>query len=127
MKKKTITDVGYPLSGEELFVGEVAKMLARADLLQKIYEIPEENMRESCLATLQQADSYLLKQEQGMMLAAIPYGVGEMKFACVLKAGPMNCWIVVTEQSNNSPLRTAVVDMIEGLLSGSVILPDYHL
>lgn len=124
--KRTLMDVGYPLSGEELFVGEVAKMLVRAGL-QKIYEIPEEALRESCLTALQQADSYLLKYAQGMMLAAIPYGVGEMKFACVLKASILKCWIVVTEQSNDSPLRAAVVDMIEDLLEGRITLPDYHL
>jgi len=128
MKKRTITDVGFPLSGEEWFVGEVAKLLARAGLLQQqIYEIPEESLGKACFDALQQADSYLLKQLDGMMLVALPCGVTATMFACLLKAGPTNCWIVVTDQAENSPLRAVVNNMIEDLLADRLTLPDYQL
>lgn len=125
--EKNIIDVGYPLSGEEWFVGEVAKMLVRADLLQNIYEIPEENLGEACFDALQQADSYLLKQLDGMMLAALPCADGSIRFACVMNAGPTNCWLVITEQAPNSPLRGEVIKMIDDLLESRLILPDYQL
>lgn len=125
--KRTLVDVGYPLSGEEWFVGEVAKMLARAGLLQKIYEIPEEDLRKACFDALQQADSYLLKQAKGTLLAALPCADGSIRFACLLKAGITDCWVVITEQAENSPLRAVVNIMIEDLLAGRVILEDYKL
>jgi hypothetical protein len=127
MSKRTITDVGFPLSGEEWFVGEVAKLLARAGLLQQIYEIREEDLGKACFDVLQEADSYLLKHSDGMMLAALPCADGSIRFACLLKAGIMDCWIVITEQAPNSPLREAISVMIDDLLESRLILPDYQL
>jgi hypothetical protein len=100
-----------------LFVREQAQLLARCGLLA-LEEIQEEDLAEACFVALQHADSYLLKCTPGMRLAAIPQGVAAIpRFACLLKAGPTGCWIVVTEQSENAPLRAAVYDTIEDLLN----------
>ena len=120
-------NVDHPIN-KELVKIEVAKLLARAGLLQQqIYEIPEESLGKACFDALQQADSYLLKHSDGMMLAALPCVDGSIRFTCLLKAGIMDCWIMVTEQSPNSPLRAAVNDMIEDLIACDMILPDYSL
>ena len=114
-------------TNKELVKIEVAKLLARAGLLQQIYEIREEDLGKACFDALQEADSYLLKQLDRMMLAALPCADGSIRFACVMNAGPTDCWLVITEQAPNSPLRELVSVMIEDLLESKLILPDYNL
>lgn len=115
------------VSPDEWFVSEVAKMLEREGLLSNLYKIPVEEFRKKCFDSLQEADSYLLKHLDGMMLAALPCNDGSIRFACLLKAGPTNCWLVITEQAPDSPLRALVSNMIDDLLAGDMLLPDYQL